>query len=78
MSTSRLEKIVLVTGANQGLGEVIAWRLAQQPGRHVLIGSRDLSHGEATASAINAAKGLAMAIQIDVSDDASIRHARQR
>ncbi|KAJ7643515.1 hypothetical protein FB45DRAFT_987489 [Roridomyces roridus] len=43
MSTA--EKIVLVTGANKGIGLEIAKQLASLEGHHVLLGSRDAEQG---------------------------------
>lgn len=45
MSTSTSSKIVLVTGANKGIGFEIAKSLSSKPGYHVLIGSRDTQRG---------------------------------
>jgi len=69
-----------IAGANQGIGletaKAIAGATSGRP-HHVIIGSRDLSSGEAAASAINAAggPGSASAVQLDVTEDASIRAA---
>jgi NAD(P)-dependent dehydrogenase (short-subunit alcohol dehydrogenase family) len=52
MAVSTSSKIVLVTGANQGIGFEIAKSLSSKPGYHVLLGSRDPQRG------IDAAKKL--------------------
>lgn len=52
MFASPSSKIVLVTGANQGIGFQIAKSLSSKPGYHVLVGSRDTQRG------IKAAKDL--------------------
>jgi len=52
MSASTSSKIVLVTGANQGLGFEIAKSLSSKPDYYVLLGSRDAQRG------IDAAKKL--------------------
>lgn len=63
--------VALVTGANQGIGLQIARDLAAR-GVSVLVGSRDLARGEAAARSIG---GDARAIQLDVTDAASIAAA---
>ncbi len=66
--------VALVTGANQGIGHQIAKDLAAS-GLTVLVGSRRLERGEAAAREI----GLgAFALQLDVTDQASITAAAER
>ena len=66
--------VALVTGANQGIGLQIAKDLAAH-GFTVLAGSRNLARGEAAAGTI---EGDARAIQLDVTDQASITAAAER
>ena len=68
------EKVALVTGANQGVGFQIARDLAAK-GFTVLISARDLAKGEKAAKAID---GDARAIQLDITDPASIGAAATR
>lgn len=68
------ERIALVTGANQGVGLQVARELVAA-GVSVYVGSRDLARGEAAASEIGAG---ATALQIDVTDLASIAAAAER
>jgi NAD(P)-dependent dehydrogenase (short-subunit alcohol dehydrogenase family) len=68
------ERIALVTGANQGVGFEVATKLAAN-GVTVYVGSRDLGRGEAAAATIGAG---ATALQIDVTDLASIAAAAER
>lgn len=68
------DRVALVTGANQGIGHQIAKELAGK-GLTVLVGARDLSKGEAAAREIG---DRAHAIQIDVTDQASIDEAADR
>jgi NAD(P)-dependent dehydrogenase (short-subunit alcohol dehydrogenase family) len=67
-------KVALVTGANKGIGLQIAKDLAAQQFT-VLLGSRDLQRGQAAAQTID---GTAHAVQLDVTDPASIAAAAER
>jgi NAD(P)-dependent dehydrogenase (short-subunit alcohol dehydrogenase family) len=66
--------VALVTGANQGIGLQIAKDLVAH-GFTVLVGSRDLGRGEAAAKEIGPD---ARALQLDVTDPASIATAAER
>ena len=66
--------VALVTGANQGIGLQIAKELSKHDFT-VLVGSRNLERGEAAAREVGAA---AHAIQIDVTDQDSIKAAAAR
>ena len=66
--------VALVTGANKGIGLQIAKDLAAH-GFTVLVGSRNLEHGEAAAKSIGAD---ARALQLDVTNRASIAAAAER
>jgi NAD(P)-dependent dehydrogenase (short-subunit alcohol dehydrogenase family) len=66
--------VALVSGANQGIGLQIAKDLAAQ-GFAVLVGSRDLARGEAAAKEVGPD---AHALQLDVTDQASIATAAER
>jgi NAD(P)-dependent dehydrogenase (short-subunit alcohol dehydrogenase family) len=67
-------RVALITGANQGIGLQIAKDLAVAR-LTVLVGSRDLKRGEDAAKTI---KGEAYAIQLDVTDQASVAAAAAR
>jgi NAD(P)-dependent dehydrogenase (short-subunit alcohol dehydrogenase family) len=67
-------QIVLVTGGNKGIGREIAAQLAHL-GNTVLIGSRNLERGEATAAELRAAGGDVTAVALDVTDPASVAAA---
>jgi NAD(P)-dependent dehydrogenase (short-subunit alcohol dehydrogenase family) len=67
-------RIALVTGANQGMGRQVARELAAD-GAVVFVGSRDLARGEKAAAEIG---GGATALQLDVTDAASIAAAAER
>ncbi|WP_419898895.1 SDR family NAD(P)-dependent oxidoreductase [Roseomonas sp. USHLN139] len=64
------QRLALVTGANRGLGLVVACGLARQ-GVHVLLGSRCLERGHAAAARHQDA-GWMQPVQLDVTDDWSI------
>lgn len=66
--------VALITGANKGIGLQIAKDLTTH-GLAVLVGSRDFDHGETAAKSIGAD---AHAIQLDVTDQASIAAAAER
>ncbi|WP_114561393.1 SDR family NAD(P)-dependent oxidoreductase [Desertihabitans aurantiacus] len=66
-----IDRIALVTGANQGIGRQVAAELAADH-RTVFIGSRDLARGEQAAAEIGHG---AVAVQLDVTDPASVAAA---
>jgi NAD(P)-dependent dehydrogenase (short-subunit alcohol dehydrogenase family) len=66
----------LVTGANKGLGKEVARQLGRL-GATVLIGSRDHARGELAAAELVAQGLAAHAIQLDVTDAASIQAAAE-
>ncbi|APR87299.1 3-oxoacyl-[acyl-carrier protein] reductase [Minicystis rosea] len=68
------KRVALVTGANQGIGFQIAKELAAK-GFTVLVGSRNFARGEEAAKTID---GDARAVQLDVTDGASIAAAATR
>ena len=67
-------RVALVTGANKGIGLQIAKDLAAH-GFTVLLGSRNLERGQAAVKSVGAD---ARAIQLDVTDQASITAAVER
>jgi NAD(P)-dependent dehydrogenase (short-subunit alcohol dehydrogenase family) len=67
-------RIALVTGANQGMGKQVAKELVTD-GLTVFVGSRDLARGEKAAAEIGDG---AVALQLDVTDTASIARAAER
>lgn len=70
---SKHKRIALVTGANQGVGLQVAKELVAN-GVTVLVGSRNFERGEAAAKGIGQG---AIAIQLDVTDRASIAAAAE-
>ncbi|MBL0887955.1 SDR family NAD(P)-dependent oxidoreductase [Myceligenerans indicum] len=67
-------RIALVTGANQGMGKQVAKELVAD-GLTVYLGSRDLVRGEKAAVEIGES---AIALQLDVTDAASVARAAGR
>jgi len=68
------QRVALVTGANQGIGLQIAKDLAAK-GFTVLVGARSSERGEAAAKSVGK---NAIALQLDVTDQASISAAAER
>jgi NAD(P)-dependent dehydrogenase (short-subunit alcohol dehydrogenase family) len=68
------KRVALITGANQGVGLQVAKQLVAN-GITVLVGSRNFERGEAAAREIGPA---AIAVQFDVTDQASIAAAAER
>ncbi|OHX01088.1 short-chain dehydrogenase [Colletotrichum incanum] len=70
-------KIVLITGANKGLGyQAVKTLLRSKQRYHVFLGSRDIAKGKSaaeTASAEIKSHSTVEAIQLDVESDASIK-----
>ena len=68
------KRLALVTGANQGVGLRVAKELVTN-GLTVLVGSRNFERGEAAVKKIG--PGV-IALQLDVTDRASIAAAAER
>jgi NAD(P)-dependent dehydrogenase (short-subunit alcohol dehydrogenase family) len=68
------QPVALITGANQGIGLQIAKDLVAQ-NFIVLVGSRDFAKGKVAAQSIGEA---AHAVQLDVTDQASVTAAAER
>lgn len=69
-----MSKIVLVTGANKGIGLETARQLGQL-GMTVIVGSRDANKGEAAAAQLRAAGLQTDALAIDVASTDSVEAA---
>src|SRR5215211_1218546 len=67
-------KIVLVSGANKGIGHEVARQLAAK-GFHVFVGARNADAGRKAAEAISKQRGKATFLKIDVADNDSVTTA---
>jgi NADP-dependent 3-hydroxy acid dehydrogenase YdfG len=65
MNQNVAEKVVVITGASSGIGEITARHLASL-GAHVVLGARRLERLEAIASDIRAQRGRAEIAAVDV------------
>lgn len=66
--------IVLISGANQGVGFEIVKKLSNDPKFHILMGTRSLSNGQAAISSLP--NGVVVEpIELDVTSDPSIAAA---
>lgn len=77
-STGGDQTILLITGANQGIGLEIVKKLArEQPNFHIFLGSRTSSNGaKAAASITDLASNTSVApIDIDINSDSSVAAA---
>ena len=66
--------VAVVTGANRGIGRDVARQLAGH-GFVVIAGARDPGQGERTARQLDPAGGTVIALQLDVTDPATIEAA---
>jgi NAD(P)-dependent dehydrogenase (short-subunit alcohol dehydrogenase family) len=75
--------LILITGANQGLGYYTAQQLAAEGTYHVLIGSRDINKAKtaieslANDTSVKVDANDLEPLQIDINDDASISAAAE-
>jgi len=67
-------KTVLVTGANKGIGREVARQLARK-GFHVFVAARNPDAGRKAADEIAKQSGKATFIEVDVTDNASVKAA---
>jgi sorbitol-6-phosphate 2-dehydrogenase len=63
------DRVALVTGGAQGLGQAICWRLAQE-GCHVVVADLNEEKAAQTVAAITDRRS--MAIKVDVTDEAQV------
>ena len=78
MGKMLLDKVAIVTGGGQGLGEAISLRLAQE-GVHVVIADIDLETAQETAARIaECTERKAIALQTNVTDEAQVESMVER
>ena len=68
------DKVALVTGGGQGIGQVIGDNLAKS-GAHVVLGDINLENAEKSAKAILANGGSASATLLNVADPENVKEA---
>lgn len=71
MSVQELDDVAVVTGGNRGIGREVAAQLAER-GFRVVLGSRDVAKGQATAADLGPEGGRITVRQLDVADPASV------
>ncbi|KAF2469717.1 NAD(P)-binding protein [Lindgomyces ingoldianus] len=75
------KRIILITGANNGIGFDSSYALAAaSPNNHIIMGVRTMSKGETAIKEIQTRKpqGTLSLVQLDISDDESITAAAQQ
>ncbi len=72
------DKIAIVTGGGQGLGEAICYRLADE-GAHVVVADINLqTASQVAANIVNRTDRRAIAIKVDVTDEAQVEEMVRR
>jgi NAD(P)-dependent dehydrogenase (short-subunit alcohol dehydrogenase family) len=74
MNHDKNQKIVLITGANRGIGLETARQLARR-GVHSIVAARDEESGRHAVAAVEAEDGKATFLRLDASRSASIQDA---
>lgn len=70
----KVKAVVLVTGANKGIGRAVVQALAAR-GYTVYLGSRDVQRGMAAKASLQLPQADIRCLQLDVTDEASIANA---
>ncbi|OJI98843.1 hypothetical protein ASPVEDRAFT_485049 [Aspergillus versicolor CBS 583.65] len=69
------QPLVLITGANQGIGLATAQILASKHNYHVIIGARNKHAGEEVAASLRSAGHTASSLELDLNSETSIKNA---
>ena len=77
MTRSLQGRVAVVTGAGSGIGRAIAIRLAEDTAK-IAVWDINAQGAEETAQMVRDAGGVAIAIDVDCSDDAAIKAAADR
>ena len=75
MAIGRDTPVVLISGANQGIGLATARRLATEHNYRVIIGSRNAAAGKQAADSISPPGNPVSSVQLDIDSDESINAA---
>lgn len=70
-------RVALVTGAGSGIGRASALIFARE-GAHVVVADRNGASAKATAEAIEATGGAALALEVDVTNEAQVAEMVRR
>jgi NAD(P)-dependent dehydrogenase (short-subunit alcohol dehydrogenase family) len=77
MSSTKNQRVILVTGANKGIGLEVIRKLAKNPSYNndiILLGSRDLKRGQDALKQLDSPSNVHV-LQLDTSSSESISHA---